>query len=342
MARASPSRPGRALVAILVIGIGLASAPAAFQMFTRAPKGGRMIEQFRPYMTTAKIGRFQGYLGEIGRADAEAQERLAPVVSSRLGLSPAAADTRFAEVAQLRQRWPGIDADMSDMLAKMQRNIGKFKGVDALPPFVLFPWFFVLPGLLAAALAAWALAARRRGGTPRRRVRALALLGVALIAAPAVFQMFSRAPGGARMIDDFEPLMTTRKVTTVQGYFLVLGAAEGQLRTEVLPALASGPAGSATSSAQFPALGAFSRDWPRISNEMAPMIGTMADNVDNYAAVRALPPFWLFPWFFVLPGLLIMGLAIETSRTMPGALRPATAEVPARRNEDALVERSVR
>ena len=86
MARAGPNRPRRALVAILVIGIGLASAPAAFQMFTRAPKGGRMIEQFRPYMTTAKIGRFQGYLGEIGRADAEAQQRLAPVVSSRLGL----------------------------------------------------------------------------------------------------------------------------------------------------------------------------------------------------------------------------------------------------------------
>jgi hypothetical protein len=35
----------------------------------------------------------------------------------------------------------------------------------------------------------------------------------------------------------------------------------------------------------------------------------MSDNVENYQAVAALPPFPLFPWFFVIPGLLVIGLA---------------------------------
>ena len=90
----------------------------------------------------------------------------------------------------------------------------------------------------------------------------------------------------------------------MQGYFLTLGAAEGQLRTEVVPATRN----------TLPAVEQFSRDWPRISNEMAPMIGTMADNVGNFAAVVALPRFWLFPWFFVVPGLLVSTLALAAGR----------------------------
>jgi len=40
------------------------------------------------------------------------------------------------------------------------------------------------------------------------------------------------------------------------------------------------------------------------------MIGAMSDNVDNYDAIKSLPSFKLFPWFFVVPGLLIIGLAL--------------------------------
>src|SRR5439155_16002373 len=122
-----------------------------------------------------------------------------------------------------KRQWPAIDDDMSHMLTTMQRDVGEFRGVSALPPFVLFPWFFVLPGLLVAALATVALFKGRRGLTWPRLRDALAVLGIGIVAAPAMFQMFSRAPGGARMIDDFRPLMTTEKVTSVQQYFLVIG-----------------------------------------------------------------------------------------------------------------------
>jgi hypothetical protein len=282
-----------ALIAALVIGLGLAAAPAVFGMFSRAPAGGSMIEDFRPYMRESKIADFRAELDVIGAAAGEAPRGTAAVDA-------------------WAQQWPAIDDDMGEMLTIMRDDIDEFRGVSALPPFALFPWFFVLPGLIIAGLAGAALLADRRGRPwPRLRV-ALAVMGIAVIAAPAIFQMFGRAPGGARMIDDFRPLMTTEKVTSVQQYFLVIGAAEGDLRTSVLPR---------TDAADFPATTRFVRDWPETSHDMAPMIGAMSDNVDNFAGIDALPPFWLFPWFFVVPGLLVALLAFASRDIDPDRAR---------------------
>ena len=62
------------VVAIVVIGLGLALAPAMFQMFSRAPKGGDMIDEFRPYMTVEQISLFRGYMDQIRAAIEAARE----------------------------------------------------------------------------------------------------------------------------------------------------------------------------------------------------------------------------------------------------------------------------
>jgi hypothetical protein len=54
------------------------------------------------------------------------------------------------------------------------------------------------------------------------------------------------------------------------------------------------------------------------------MIGTMADNVDNFADVDALPAFPLFPWFFVIPGVMIAGLALYAGRGDPDPVESTT------------------
>lgn len=57
----------------------------------------------------------------------------------------------------------------------------------------------------------------------------------------------------------------------------------------------------------------------------------MSNNVVNYDAVAALPPFALFPWFFVLPGLLIAGLALAAGpRRSRGATNPTYVGTPDR------------
>ena len=325
------------VIAILVIGLGVAAAPAIFQLFTRAPGGGRMIDSFQPIMTQAKVSAFRGYMAEIGRGEAQAAGPVTQVVAQKTGQSVSAVNQRYGSLATFEKQWPGIDSDMGSMLSTMQKDLPDYQAVKALPPFWMFPWFFVLPGLIIAAVAASVLRRSRRGRPTRRSVIALGVLGVALVAAPAVFQMFTRAPRGAQMISDFKPLMTPTKVTTVQGYFLTIGAAEGQLRTQVLPLLSSGTSGSSASSAavapstvaSFPAVAQWSRDWPHISDEMAPMIGAMSDNVSNFQGIAALPPFWMFPWFFVLPGLLVLGLAVGGRERLEAGTAPAVVDLTA-------------
>lgn len=295
------------VIGVLVIGIGLALAPVAFQMFERAPRGGDMIDGFAPYMTTGRIEAFRADLATIGAAHTEARDRLD------------ADRERFAAVAAFDERWPAIDDDMGSMLTTMERNIDNYDGVAALPPFPLFPWFFVIPGVLLAGSAGWSLLADRGAAPARTRRVALIALGAGLVAAPAVFQMFDRAPGGADMIDDFRPFMTTAKVTEIQGYFLTIGTAEGELRRQVVPDLIA----AGGSEGDLPAVQTLVQEWPRISNEMAPMIGAMADNVDNFAAVKALPPFWLFPWFFVVPGLAVIVLAGRRQQATAAVAAPA-------------------
>lgn len=301
---ATKGRGRGVLIASAVLGAGLVAAPAVFQMFSRAPSGGQMIDEFTPYMTSEVIDGFADDLALIDRAVAD----VAPAVAD-LSAEPNS-DVRTTYFGQLADEWPAIYDDMGGMLATMGGNLPNFDAVAALPPFPLFPWFFVAPGVLAIAFAVWGL----RGSDRRGPSVALVALGLGLVLAPAVFQMFTRAPKGADMIDDFRSLMTTDRVQTMQGYFLVIGAGEGNLRNDIVPVV--------DSAALTESVGEFSGQWPRISNEMAPMIGAMSDNLDNYADVDALPPFDLFPWFFVVPGLALAILGATS-------LRNSSATVPA-------------
>lgn len=315
------------LSVIVVIGLGVAAAPVVFSMFERAPLGGTMINEFRPFMTQRQVDTFRGFLVEIDAAAEEASSRVDPAASTSLGLDDAAYRDRVEYLGAFESAWPAIDADMTDMLDRMEANLDNYAGVDALPPFPLFPWFFVIPGLAIAGIAGAALVARQRGRSTRGLLIGVVVVGVGLVAAPAVFQMFTRAPGGGDMIDDFRTLMTSEKVATVQSYFITIGNGEADLRNTAVPAAAL-PVEATVASRRF------ASDWPRINREMAPFVGVMADNVDNFAAVDALPPFALFPWFFVVPGVLLVVLGMVALRQSRSA--SPTPPSPAAPSSDHL------
>ncbi len=314
-----------ALVVVLLIGLGLAAAPVAFKMFSRAPAGGVMIDDFRPFMTQEQVDLFRGYLVEIGAADAATVDGVQADLIASGAITTGEWATRFSAVAGLHEQWPGIDADMTDLLDRMERNLDNFQAVRSLPPFDLFPWFFVGPGLAIAVVAAITLVRGRGGRGVRRWGWVIAAFGIGLIAAPAVFQMFTRAPEGADMIDDFRPMMTRDRVAAVQGYFITMGAAEGQLRTKVMTLVDE----SGGDRADYPAVATFSGDWPTIVVEFNPMVATMSDSLDNFAAVDAMPSFDLFPWFFVGPGVLVAGLGVLVARQRTAPSGELEAEVVA-------------
>jgi hypothetical protein len=81
---------------------------------------------------------------------------------------------------------------------------------------------------------------------------------------------------------------------------------------------------------QYPAMGAMLKGLPQMDKDFSgllglmsanlttfknvpggldwylPLVTTMQQNTGTYASVDALPPFGTFPWFFVIPGLLVL------------------------------------
>ncbi|MEZ5271191.1 MAG: hypothetical protein R2694_02630 [Ilumatobacteraceae bacterium] len=310
------SRPPRWVGATgLVIGLGLASAPALFQMYDRAPAGGDMMVEFEPYMTQQKVDTFNGYMDAIGAAVTEIAD-LRQQMADTGTLTAEQFDTQYSIAMQLADQWSAIDEDMGDLLARMDRNLGNYDAVNSLPSFDLFPFFFVIPGGLMAMAGLWLLLPKR--GHQRGATWALLVLGVGMVLAPVAFQMFTRAPKGAEMIDDFRPMMTVDRVRNVQGYFVTLGAGESQLRATVMPAFEA----AGGDAADYPAIAEFSAVWPTMRTDFNPMIATMRDNIDNFEAVDAMPSFDLFPWFFLVPGLIVAGTAGWALRTGRGDEAP--------------------
>jgi hypothetical protein len=312
-------------VGIAVIGAALVVMPFAFGMFSKAPKGAAMIAEFKPFMTAAKLSGYQHDLVVINAGVHETATNVAARLAPPAG-SPATFDSAYPTFAGFEQQWPAIDSTMTRLMNQVRGNLGNYQAVAALPSFRLFPWFFVAPGAILLALTALALAQKRRWGGVRV---ALVVLGVGLIAAPAVFQMFTRAPKGGQMMTAFTDIETTRNVQQIQGYFGSMAEGQGAIRLEVVPALLQSGLTSAQIGADFPAVATLDAQWVPILNGMTPMIGAMSDNVANYQAVASLPPFPLFPYFFVAPGLLVAGLAVAAGRRRPADL-PASMPVPSR------------
>ena len=130
--------------------------------------------------------------------------------------------------------------------------------------------------------------------------------------------MFTRAPKGGDMMTAFKDIETTQNVQKIQGYFSTMAIGQGAIRLEIVPALERSGRSAEQIATELPAVTELDRDWVHILNDMTPMIGAMSDNVPNYQAIAALPSFPLFPWFFVIPGVLVAGLAavpIQRRRT---------------------------
>ena len=122
------------------------------------------------------------------------------------------------------------------------------------------------------------------------------------------------------MISAFHDIETRKKVESIQGYFGEIAAGQGSVRLNLVPALQKRGLSDAQIAERFPGVDTLDRQWVSTLQNLTPMIGAMSDNVVNYEAVAALPPFTLFPWFFVLPGLIAIGLAFVAG---PKRSRPA-------------------
>jgi hypothetical protein len=279
--------------------------------------GARMIASFAPYMTAQRLEGFQQDLGYITGAVRDGRTATARLIATAPSSGKGAPD--LSGFTGFARKWSDeIEPDMTSLISEIQANRGNYEAVAALPSFRLFPWFFVIPGVILLALLVVGSLGLAGWSTLRWVV---ALLGVGLVVAPFAFQMFARAPKGATMVGTFRTIETRARVERIQNYFSEIAVGQGAVQLELIPALARAGLSSAEIRSAYPGLTTLDSEWIHILNDMTPMIGVMSDNVDNYEAVAALPSFRLFPWFFVIPGVILIVLAWITAPLLPPRAR---------------------
>jgi len=154
---------------------------------------------------------------------------------------------------------------------------------------------------------------------PRWVLAVLVVAGLALIALPVAFGMFSRAPKGATMLADFKPFMTTARLDGFRRDIREVNDGVRESNTKVAALLTkTAPAGSHSDFARrFPEFADFEPQWPPINAHMTSLIVRIQSNLPNYQAMAALPSFTLFPWFFAIPGVLLLVLAGLALSSLP-------------------------
>jgi hypothetical protein len=318
---AARARGAFAPFAALLVGLTLLAIPLHTRMWDRAPKGAAMITSFAPYMNPHRLATLQGDVGLLDAGVHGAVARGPSLQFPRLR-SGAAARGRFLgsdpELALLAQQWPAIHRRFVGLLGPMQANRSNYDAIDALPSFRLFPWLFAIPGAIVVLLAATALLVPATWSRLRWGILAV---GVALALAPLGFQMFDRAPKGERLIAAFRTIETRATLTAVQNDFASLTIGQEAVNSELIPALRQRGLAAAQISNALPSVTALSHSWVRILGDLTPLLGVMSDNIANYQAAAALPRFTLFPWLFIVPGLLALGLVLVAGMTRPWVLR---------------------
>jgi hypothetical protein len=136
--------------------------------------------------------------------------------------------------------------------------------------------------------------------------------------------------------------MNQQTIDRFNGYLQGIKGMEADA-AKFMPALAAFHMTPAQFAKQFPAMAAMLQGLPRMEKDFAgllallgpnvqtfanvppgldwykPLVQTMQQNTGTYASVDALPPFGTFPWFFLIPGILIVLAALYL---LVGDVRP--------------------
>ena len=138
------------------------------------------------------------------------------------------------------------------------------------------------------------------------------LVGVVLIIAPFGYKMFDRAPAGADMMKDFEPVLTRPNVTTFQGHMQTFGGMQADLK-KMMPALAKNMGMTEDQlnmmmQQQFSGIATGMGRMDTMGRDFSTVISVMDRNVENFQKADQLP-MRTMPWYFVIAGVALVVLA---------------------------------
>lgn len=318
-------------IATTLLGFVLAVAPLAGGMFYPAAQGRAMIADFAPYMTSARL---DGFTADLRRLD---DVRSA---TTRIDTALGTDATRYRQIAGFQQRYPSIDADMTAMLTEIDSARDHYRRLSQLQPLDAIPFVPLGFGLVLFGAGVWGWRRTRAGRRPIGAAVIGSVAAVALLATPLLTPMVADADAAGPLVDRFESVLTQQKVRDVQGYFVVLVGAVGEIDSRYLDDVRRDSVTSpqrAQIAADIAVVSGLSAEWQRMSSDFAGLIGTMNDNISNFTGVARLNSrteslgfgtFAALPWVLIGTGGLAVvlvgaGIGVGSTGSRRGRIRTA-------------------
>jgi len=300
-AAAAPLRQRKApAVALLVLGALLFLGPIVGGLFSKVASGKQMIDEFAPHMEADALARYDADLAILGRGAAGidavyAQQRVAA--------------GEFVGIDIYRQRSTDINERAAALLDRVGGAEPDYRKVDAIGGFDRVPFLIVIAGIVALYGGGLLL----RGGASRSRSGAalVVVASVALVAYPFLSDLPNGTRAGERMLATLEPVMQPAAVRQLQNDFVAMVHAVGELDTSFRGVPQPGPSGADVAT--------LVQSWPKVSSDLAALVGALNDNIDNFDAFDDLDGFTrsagvsgltAMPWLLVGTGALSAACAI--------------------------------
>lgn len=286
-------------VLLLLLGVALVVGPIAGGLFSRVAASQQMLDAFAPHLQNSALDQYEADL-QVLRSGADG-------VRAAFAERPVAAG-RFVGLDEYRAKADQIDARATSLLTQIRAGQRDYEDTAAVTGFERVPFLLVCAGLAFTGAGVVLLGRRRR--------RAAVLTPVAVAAAllalyPLASGLIEGTRAGDRMLDRFDPIMTTGTVVDLQQDFVVLVHAVGELDTTFAAIPQSPPTKEA--------IDGLVEQWPAISSDLAELVGTLNDNLANFSAMQGLDragdPLGLsglraFPWIVGGVGVLALLLAL--------------------------------
>lgn len=309
------------LVVVLVVSLTTVVLALATNLIGKTAGVDRLTSHLKPDFAPATAAQAQKDAATVAAMSTQLDNQAIPALAKKAGLSVVKFDgvlaTNYPQVAVGVQDLPTDLKWFGPIVQGLTTHAGDFSKADAIPlsgiPARTVPWLLILPGLLGAGFAGFALAGR--GGS----MRALSVAG-ACGAVLIVGALFCNVPGKSAAVDNlhsaFGPYFTPSGVAHSQRSMNRISAMVTQFETQALPGLAKTFKVPTTTFASqlatdFPAVGTGLAQSGRIVKEFSGLVAQTAANENNFKLATSIPfgqsnPTTDLTWLFIIAGLLLL------------------------------------
>ncbi len=326
-AGSSPSRSGPmskvAALLVMLVGAGLVATTLISNLFAVGPAFENLIGDFRPALTQSSINTARTDIAGLSAVQQEFSTKLAPALSQQLKMTPEQfngfVSKNFPAVAAGMGALPTAVPTFNALINTLDKQRPLFASADAIPtsslPATTVPWGMLGAGILVLLIGLAMLRSPKAGG-------AVALVvGLLLVLLPLALSLPGKAADADQLNANLKPVYTQALVDNATGALATIGAMGTEMKTTMLPALATqlkmSPEQLQTFlGANFPATAAALQTMPASMERFNGLVKVFDNNLGNYGTLKPVGLERLI-WIMMGAGGLIAvlgGLTVVTAR----------------------------